>query len=107
MTELLPCPFCGGEAVLYNGNYGWNVRCKDGKITVFTDCPAKKTGEIDYDTEEDAIVAWNTRAERMCHIVETPLGIHDDTTAEVCSECRVTIDRDCNYCPNCGAKVVG
>ena len=44
--------------------------------------------------------------ERTCHVETVPLGIHDDTTAGVCSECRVPLDGDEYYCPNCGAKVV-
>lgn len=43
--------------------------------------------------------------ERTCHVETVPLGIHDDTTADVCSECRVPLDGDEYYCPNCGARV--
>lgn len=56
MTELKPCPFCGGEA-----EYGANsvqgyeyVRCASCKARTWS-C---------YETKEQAAQAWNTRAER-------------------------------------------
>lgn len=45
--------------------------------------------------------------ERMCHIEKWPLGTHiDDGCADICSNCRVAIESDFYYCPNCGSKVV-
>lgn len=56
---------------------------------------------------EGAIDAWNTRAERTCHIEMYPMGLHEeDGEAPICSACRVAIDEDVYYCPNCGARVV-
>jgi len=53
VVELLPCPFCGGEAVVGEiggqGSYCW-VGCKK--------CAASVTGYL----QEHAIAAWNTRA---------------------------------------------
>jgi hypothetical protein len=43
--------------------------------------------------------------ERTCHVVRYPLGIHDDSYAEICSECRVVIEPDVYYCANCGARI--
>ena len=116
MSELLPCPFCGGEAEMLtaesmNGGYLFGIMCND----------CRSRGDV-YDTEAEAIAAWNSRAERTCH---------DDNIGGsfVCSECganvkdtyvgRSYIDKfgkrwyatsngqAFNYCPNCGAKVVG
>ena len=55
MTELKPCPFCGGEAHVVETIHGktlpW-VRCKDcGMETPM------------LDTEEEAIEAWNRRVD--------------------------------------------
>jgi len=53
MSELEPCPFCGGEAhTIEPARYGkpWGVRCECGAFLGF-----------EY-TEAEAIEAWNTRA---------------------------------------------
>lgn len=62
-TELKPCPFCGGKAVIepYRVRKGYeaNIQCNGGCIL--------HMGTITYDTEEEAveavITAWNRRAE--------------------------------------------
>ena len=101
--ELKPCPFCpDGGKLFINGGVGcrW-VECS----SCGCDGPA-------YETEAEAVEAWNTRAERTCR----------NTTRHryygfECSECKwsayepndygndVCFD-DFDYCPNCGAKVV-
>lgn len=65
-SELKPCPFCGGEAKLWSHHYAeedltlWQVRCN-------RDFLRKKCymndSFVTFDTEEEAIEAWNTRAE--------------------------------------------
>lgn len=124
MTELLPCPFCGGEAhTIEPARYGksWGVRCECGAFLGF-----------EY-TETEAIAAWNTRtecvderetinktgdfvthgsgAERTCKSTTD-----DSAWCFVCSECGKSFPRnklhlahnhgEINYCPNCGARVV-
>lgn len=61
MAELLPCPFCGGKAVLepYKARKGYEatIQCNGGCILYMT--------TITYDTEEEAVETvvkrWNTR----------------------------------------------
>ena len=61
MAELLPCPFCGGEAVLepYKARKGYEatIQCNGGCLLYMT--------TITYDTEEEAVETvvkrWNTR----------------------------------------------
>ena len=67
--ELKPCPFCGGEAMLYHqsskytkydGNY---VYCFNGcgcRTRLF-ECYGN-TGKTHKETEQEAINAWNRRA---------------------------------------------
>ena len=61
MSELLPCPFCSGEARLLGGGIidgierGYMVECHD--------CHAS-TKKFGADNAQEAIEAWNTRAEQ-------------------------------------------
>lgn len=59
MDKLKPCPFCGGKATIgkieYNATY--YVRCSNTKIC-FVNSYTRAFDEI-----EDAINAWNKRAE--------------------------------------------
>lgn len=100
MTELLPCPFCGGEArvqhqsrKLYGDVIDWyGVYCKK-----------QFCGYVSgQSTEAEAIAAWNTRAERTCHYKE-----HDALVMLSCDVCGHGSLHRPNYCPNCGARVVG
>ena len=106
IVTLKPCPFCGGEAhTVEPARYGnqWGVSCVN-----YAHC---KAFQGFYTTENEAIEAWNTRAERMC-ICTTD----DSAWCFVCSECGKSFPRnklhlahnhgEINYCPNCGAKVV-
>jgi len=99
MTELKPCPFCGGEAEVLtaesmNGGYLFGVMCND----------CRSRGDV-YDTEAEAIAAWNIRAERTCRSIDQV----DSGEFFICSNCNFgagRIEFIQNYCPNCGAKVV-
>ena len=57
ITELKHCPFCGGEAEIYNSHDECYVHCKEcyGKT--------KKYSNLHYDCEYilKAIQAWNNR----------------------------------------------
>ena len=58
MTKLLPCPFCGGAGKTYT-----DVQ-EDGKVWRVM-CGARVDCALllaHFQTEEDAIAAWNTRA---------------------------------------------
>lgn len=98
MNELKPCPFCSGEAeVLESGH----------SATFYCWCDSCETRGNYYNTEAEAIEAWNSRAERTCQRV-----FYKPTRVLVCSECGCgmskQLDRYCflYFCPNCGAKVV-
>ena len=57
-------------------------------------------------TPEQAVDA--TLGPGTCHPEEQYLDSHSDLTVTVCSECGVPTDdlEDCNFCPNCGRKVI-
>jgi len=63
--ELLPCPFCGGEA-------GWYIATADAMTSVFNEPSQNNAIECEgicgartaiYGTKEAAIKAWNSRQE--------------------------------------------
>lgn len=112
MSELLPCPWCGSDIRLSPINVPWsdNEPCwaiwhVDGTKAYEDKCPMEMGG---YDTEAEAVEAWNTRAERTCNRIT--LGLERErevaTVSWICSACRKHMNKDHNYCPNCGAKVV-
>lgn len=77
MSELLPCPFCGGEAETLtaesmNGGYLFGIMCND----------CRSRGDV-YDNEAEAIAAWNTRAEMN---YEDALILLDELGAKVVGE---------------------
>ena len=131
-TELLPCPFCGGEAKLSHyetfDNDEWAVEC----MGVCEIQPATCL----FFTKEQAIEAWNTRTPEQAIAATLGSGtcrnVHKEwekssfagaCTSFCCSECGAHyVDCECyyagladadeeqirtNYCPNCGAKVIG
>lgn len=55
--ELKPCPFCGGKAEL-------NVYPFDTRNEYQVECENCFCQTYVYDTEQDAIEAWDRRAEK-------------------------------------------
>lgn len=111
MSELKPCPFCGGEANVidhHNDDGSVSVGCNNDTCLGFSGL-----GWL-YKTEAEAIAAWNTRAERTCKIESSYLN---DFTSN--HECWYEFEMQCgyqftwdemeppNFCPSCGCKAVG
>lgn len=113
MQELKPCPCCGsaiGLYVLQDEKYGeWSVFCDI--------CKTSLHNENRCDTRDDAISAWNRRAERTCEF------FYDEKMAEyACSACgelvsgsnpdyeyevsHLAVLESFEYCPFCGARVI-
>ena len=59
--KLLPCPFCGSDAILEISKFGCRVSCEQR-----AQCGAT---QVFSDSEEEAMAAWNTR-KPMERIVE-------------------------------------
>ena len=128
MTELLPCPFCGGKA-----DARISSQINEELMLVNVGCPVCdiRTSFITDDRLQEAIAAWNTRTFKavyedgnLCRIVtdtdtfkpERTCNAESNGTEPICSECGCWLPvyiTDCNgrqntrfnYCPNCGAKV--
>lgn len=101
MSKLKPCPFCGGEGDWYEVKPGYGyVSCDTCDATI---------GCFDALPKQDAIDAWNTRAERTCRNTEQP-----GEGFFTCSACNGSAVIEWttggwgkpNYCPTCGARVV-
>lgn len=103
-NELKPCPFCGGEAKIRtlggtaNKQYYATHDCVECKIDLIETWL--------FDTEQEAIEAWNTRYERTCKFIEVG-DDYDEIYAQVyqCSNCGAANIGTAFFCPNCGAKV--
>ena len=105
MTELKPCPFCGGEA---------DVHCfahDDSECTVMCSNPncrasvsARSCGSMTT-AYNRARKLWNRRAERTCREEWVP-GSVGGTSVPVCSNCGRGWAAAEAYCPKCGARVV-
>ena len=100
MDRLKPCPFCGSKDIKLFGNHrdSFWFRCN-------------KCASIDsYDTERQAVRAWNKRvaipsAEPTGHWIEE----FNDLEGEVrftCSSCGKYQLFSTDYCYNCGARMV-
>ena len=53
--ELKPCPFCGTGQMAWENEGKWQAGCINEK------CPVGRVFTKKYDTEAEAITAWNTR----------------------------------------------
>lgn len=103
-NKLKPCPFCGSEAGLHkHERFGIEcLECGAGFAAVFK-------------SAEEAIVAWNTRAVKICEVEETftePITL-DHIQEYRCHRCgeysymQILYSEDkINYCSHCGAKVI-
>ena len=107
MSELKPCPFCGGEARTSGERF-------ENTILSWVFCSSCGAAGGYRHTEAEAITAWNTRAERTCHDVKPSLpffkcdscGMEDMGGTELWIQDGFYRSQKPNYCPNCGAKVV-
>lgn len=125
--ELKVCPFCGGDARIHSKVLAEGF--DSGYWAVCDECGKGDT--LPHESEEKAAAAWNTRAAvadeqfslavhdgrlwkkvRTCHMV--PVSLYDDEGVDgiECDECGWSdvhewYDPMPEFCPNCGAKVVG
>ena len=77
MTELKPCPFCGGEAEFRTFDTICNVQCKECHIG---------TRFEHIDDYETVIEAWNARKDRSAFVTVTMTSEQIDEIKEYCLE---------------------
>ena len=101
MTELKPCPFCGGEARIYMNDSDLDNILYYCICTNDNGCGVLPI-TLDHYSKEEAAAAWNTRHVETCRMKDTYSGF-------VCSSCgfRNTEVKEPNCCPDCGRKVEG
>lgn len=103
MTELKPCPFCGGIAnVMQDRHYPkWFVGCNDDNCLGFSGL-----GWL-YGSKQQAIEAWNTRYEPTCHYCpDVTNTAFDENDNEI--ETGEAHPDGCDYsCSNCGNTMLG
>ena len=65
MTDLKPCPFCGGEALTMSDKKWW-VSCPKCSCEIGFEGMDENGFCGRYDTEAEAAAAWNARAVETC-----------------------------------------
>ena len=87
MNELKRCPFCGGEAEIWDGYIEEFLKTEYMK---YVQCNYCKASTKLYFTEKKAIKAWNTRKpmERILERLEKHLALEDDLYDEMSSGAR-------------------
>lgn len=101
MTDLKPCPFCGGEA-----DIPWADSDNSRKSVMCAQCGV----ETDlFARTEEAAAAWNKRQPLECG--RTCRWSYDEDTDAWDSECGGKIlwgpDGTPKFCPECGGAVMG
>jgi Lar family restriction alleviation protein len=62
VSELKPCPFCGGEASTEFIDYEGDTWVGKHEVICCNDTCVVQPNTDGFEPEEDAIKAWNTRA---------------------------------------------
>ena len=111
--ELMPCPFCGGEAHLESDSDGSAYTVVDHKASCFlSDYDTRRWfyGEGEESPEDIAASEWNQRAERMCCMrFDTREYRYRCSRCGCLSETYRSTDGKWyapEYCTACGARVV-
>ena len=109
MIEPKLCPFCGGSANVIK-NKTMNMKFYYVVPYYFVMCSQCRAQSHKFETDEEAIEAWNKRA-RLTSELEPP-----KSGTRRCKHCGAFVSTravsDCfgviptRYCPNCGIEVI-
>jgi DNA-directed RNA polymerase subunit RPC12/RpoP len=96
-NQIKPCPFCGSEAAWFSYPDGtYEMKCRNPM------CLSKSSR---WDDVNEAIAAWNRRDEHTCTMAR------EGERLWKCDRCGSYYERadayPYEYCPRCGAKVIG
>ncbi len=109
--ELEPCPFCGKQPKFIPAtcdDIGNGYECKTLAVIQCDTC----LYEMAHETDEQAIMAWNTRYKRTCKYKQPdPVNTPGVWNTECGHHVYWNVDnKDCGtppkHCPECGAEVV-
>ena len=102
MSELKPCPVCGGQP----GRFLWKQNLDEDSYYISYECNKKDHSvRVSGDNDEEAAEAWNTRYEPICQWKVTGLDF-EDTYATSCGEKMIWEPYGVPaHCPGCGARV--
>ena len=106
MTELLPCPFCGGEAETH-ATYDIETDAVDGWFAWCNNDGCECNPETrEYITEAEAIAAWNTRYHSTFE--ETVIKAWQEIKEYQERTCRAELNEERNavICSACGSPMV-
>ena len=96
--ELLPCPFCGGEAVVHV-NDGVRVICRNCSATTKILVDGFSQGKPNGSAIKSVINAWNTRKpmERIAEQLEEELNLADKEKERCARENKLQFDSAKSY----------
>lgn len=108
MSDLKPCPFCGGEVSFWTREAAEDYQ---GLIIGCKDCPAnmeewvykydKNFAENFEKKKAEMFEAWNKRIKRTAKVKWSK-----EDGCHLCSECGFAVFLTCDvYCAGCGAKL--
>ena len=101
---------CGGEAKVQIIH--WDTVEDYDDPTYLVECDECGISTNDYDTEAEAITAWNrVMGERTAKVIERDASIIDDRgykyqrSEYLCGNCKKKVIGGDKYCPHCGARL--
>lgn len=115
--KLRPCGFCEhGEARVIVVDEVTDAGCEEATVPLYAaSCPYCGARGPMALSEDEAVEAWNRRAERTCQIVVSIDRSPASYGGRVhrCSSCRKALPKalfrngwtQLDYCPRCGARV--